>query len=91
MRFLFGDVNPASICSPAFGVNMANDTFFHYPSALHRGGGVLSFVDGHAEGHKWTDPRTRKSVGAGESIHHDDPSPGNLDLQWLRDRTTIRR
>ncbi len=91
MRFLFTDVNPASICSPAFGVDMAGDTIFHYPSALHGGLGVLAFVDGHAEAHKWVDPRTRKNASAGQVIHHEDSSPNNLDLKWLKERTTFKQ
>jgi prepilin-type N-terminal cleavage/methylation domain-containing protein/prepilin-type processing-associated H-X9-DG protein len=91
MRFVFADVNPASICSPAFGVDMASDLMFHYPSALHRGSGVVAFADGHAEGHKWVDGRTRKTVPDGDVIHHTDSTPGNHDLLWLRDRTSIRR
>ncbi len=89
-RFLFTDVNPASICSPAFGVNMASDVIFHYPSSLHGGSGVLVFADGHGESHKWLDPRTRKSAAAGQVIHHDDSSPNNVDLKWLREHTTAK-
>ena len=89
MRFVFINVNPASICTPAFGVDMSLQTFVHYPSSLHRGLGVISFADGHVESHKWVDPRTRKSLPAGQQyIAHDDPSPGNLDLVWLGQRTT---
>ncbi len=90
MRFLFTDVNPASICSPAFGVDMAGDTMFHYPSALHGGLGVLAFVDGHAEAHKWVDPRTRRNAAAGDVIHHEDRVPNDPDLTWLKEHTTYR-
>jgi prepilin-type N-terminal cleavage/methylation domain-containing protein len=31
-RFVFLDVNPANLCTPAFGVDMDEDIFFHYPS-----------------------------------------------------------
>ena len=89
-RFVFADVNPANICSPAFGVDMSQDIFFHYPSSLHSLSGVLSFSDGHAESHKWVDPRTRKTVPNGQIVRHSDSSPGNQDLKWIRDRTTSR-
>ena len=88
-RFVFIDANPASICTPGFGVDMVNEVFVHYPSSLHRGSGVLSFVDGHVEAHKWLDPRTRKSLPGGAFIAHGDPSPGNQDLKWIRERTTV--
>ena len=91
MRFLFTDVHPSNICSPAFGVNMADDVFFHYPSALHGGLGVLAFADGHVEAHKWLDPRTRKSMSPDQQLRHQDRSPNNQDLRWLRERTTVRK
>ena len=91
-RFVFMDVNPASICTPAFGVDMSLQTFVHYPSFLHSGLGVVSFADSHVESHKWLDARTRKALPAGQQyIPHDDPSPNNQDLRWIGDRTTSRK
>jgi prepilin-type N-terminal cleavage/methylation domain-containing protein len=87
-RFVMIDGNPASICTPGFGVDMTRDDFIHYPSSLHRGSGVVAFADSHIEPHKWQDARTRKSLGAGSYIPHGDPSAGNQDLLWIRDRTT---
>ena len=90
-RFVFIDVNPASICTPGFGVDMDANVFVHYPSSFHRGMGVVSFGDGHVESHKWRDPRTRKALPTGAAyIPHDDPSPNNQDLRWIRDRTTVQ-
>jgi prepilin-type N-terminal cleavage/methylation domain-containing protein len=91
-RFVFIDVNPASICTPAFGVDMAQDVFVHYPSTLHPGGGVLSFADSHVETHKWLDPRTRRDLtGSAGYIPHNEASPNNKDLNWIRIRTTSRK
>jgi prepilin-type N-terminal cleavage/methylation domain-containing protein len=91
-RFVFIDGHPASICTPAFGLNMSSDVFVHYPSTLHRGLGVLAFADGHTESRKWLDPRTRKGFpGGGQYIAHNDASSNNQDLKWLRERTTSRR
>ena len=97
-RFVFIDGNPASICTPGFGVNMVFDVFIHYPSSLHRGLGVLTFADGHTESRKWLDPRTRKGLPGGAvpnpgevGISHDDASPNNQDLQWLRERTASKK
>src|SRR5262249_19634341 len=79
-RFVFMDVNPANLCTPAFGVDMTQDIFFHYPSSLHNNSGVVGFADSHVESHKWLDPRTRKRVPDGQIIHHTDASPNNQDL-----------
>lgn len=90
-RFVFADVNPANLCTPAFGVDMDHDIFFHYPSCQHGGAGVVSFADSHVEAHKWLDPRTRKTVPPDQIIHHTDASPNNQDLNWIRQRTTTRK
>ena len=88
-RFVYIDVNPASICTPGFGVDMTLQTFVHYPSSLHGGSGVLSFADNHVESHKWLDPRTNKGLPKGQQyIPHNDPSPNNQDLKWIGQRTT---
>jgi len=88
-RFVFIDVNPASICTPAFGVDMSMGTFVHYPSSLHGGLGVVSFADSHVEAHKWLDARTGKGLASGqEYIPHWDLSPANQDLPWVVERTT---
>jgi prepilin-type N-terminal cleavage/methylation domain-containing protein/prepilin-type processing-associated H-X9-DG protein len=91
-RFIFIDVNPASICTPAFGVDMTTNSFIHYPSVLHCNVGVIAFADGHVETHKWLDARTRKEISGGATyIPHSDPSPNNRDLKWIVERTTSRK
>ena len=91
-RFTFIDVNPASICTPAFGVDMSANTFVHFPSSFHNGGAVVSFADGHIEAHKWLDARTRKTLPSGSQyIPHGEPSPNNVDLRWICERTTSPR
>ena len=91
-RFVFIDGNPGSICTPGFGVDMVSDLFVHYPSSLHRGRAVVSFADSHVETRKWMDPRTGKTLGSfPEHIPHDDPSPNNPDLRWIRERTTSKK
>jgi len=91
-RFVFADVNPASICTPAFGVDMSLQTWIHLPSYLHRQRGVLAFADGHVEAHHWLDPRTMVSLpGTGNYIPHGTVSPNNPDLIWLGARTTSQK
>jgi prepilin-type N-terminal cleavage/methylation domain-containing protein len=88
--FLFSDVNPNSICWPYFGVQMKEDVFLLFPGASHNRGDVVSFVDGHAERHRWLDPRTVAAYSADYHAHHD-PSPGNVDLAWLRQHSSIAK
>ncbi len=90
-RFVFTDVNPASICTPGFGVDMTQETWIHYPSDQHRLRGVLTFADGHAEAHRWTDGRTMVHLGAGTYIPHGAAAGNNPDLAWIAARTTSLR
>ncbi len=91
--FTFLDVHPKSICWPYFGVYMGQDKFFNFPSSSHNQGAVLSYADGHAAWHKWVDPRTIAAVSTSTPLPyhgHNDSSPGNADIAWLRERTTVR-
>lgn len=91
-RFVFIDVNPASICTPAFGVDMSLQSFIHFPSDLHRQMGVLAFADSHIEARKWLDPRTMPGLPPGSSyINHGVFSPNNKDLAWIGQRTTSKK
>ena len=88
--FTFIDVNPDSICWPYFGVYMDQDSFFNFPNSSHNQGGVVSFADGHVEYKRWRDSRTITAYSP-DYHQHRDPSSGNQDLVWLRERTTVRR
>jgi prepilin-type processing-associated H-X9-DG protein len=91
-RFVFIDVNPASICTPGFGVDMQAQKFIHAPSSFHRGAGVVSFADGHVESHKWMDGRTKMGLPPGQGyIQHGTPSFANQDLAWIVQRTAVRK
>jgi prepilin-type N-terminal cleavage/methylation domain-containing protein len=85
--FTFMDVNPDSICWPYFGVKMDVESFFNFPNSSHNRGGVIGFSDAHVEYHRWTDPRTITAHST-DYHHHDDPSPGNPDLAWIRLRAS---
>jgi prepilin-type N-terminal cleavage/methylation domain-containing protein/prepilin-type processing-associated H-X9-DG protein len=91
-RFVFIDGNPQSICCPAFMVNSAGvDSFFHVPGAMHGRSAVVSFVDGHAETHRWRDERTWRTT-RGDALYGlaNVPSPGNQDIHWLQRHATTR-
>jgi prepilin-type N-terminal cleavage/methylation domain-containing protein len=88
--FLFQDVNPQNLCTPAFIVllpGIAADSFFHYPATHHNRAGVLSFADGHTETHRWRDSRTFKTAPLGQKVPHNTASPRNTDLAWIQEHT----
>jgi prepilin-type N-terminal cleavage/methylation domain-containing protein/prepilin-type processing-associated H-X9-DG protein len=62
------------------------------PASTHNGAGGLSFADGHAEIHKWLDWRTKPAVIYSDSgwMTWTTTCPGNRDMVWLSERTTIR-
>ena len=86
--FTFQDVNPDSICWPYFGVQMQVDSFFNFPNSSHNRGGVVAFGDGHVERHRWVDQRTITAFSLNYHAHQE-PSPNNADIVWLRARTTV--
>ncbi|HEX7652231.1 MAG TPA: hypothetical protein VF607_01915, partial [Verrucomicrobiae bacterium] len=90
-RFVFMDVNPANICTPAFGVDMTAATWIHYPSGLHNNRGVLAYADGHVEPHHWLDKRTLPQLTSGTFIGHGNLAGGNQDLVWLTTQTTSHK
>jgi prepilin-type N-terminal cleavage/methylation domain-containing protein/prepilin-type processing-associated H-X9-DG protein len=91
-RFVFMDVNPASICTPAFGVDMSLRTWIHYPSGLHQQRGEVVFADGHVESHHWLDARTMLHLAGGAAyLPHDISSFNNPDLNWIALHTTSKK
>jgi len=91
-RFVFIDVNPASICTPGFGVDMTGQTFIHLPSYLHNRKGVVSFADNHVETHKWMDYRTMVALAPGQvMIPHGSSAGGSQDLQWIVAHTSSHK
>ncbi len=90
-RFVFTDVNPANICTPAFGVDMTLASWVHFPSGVHRKRGVLAFADGHTEVHRWLDSRTLPQLTSGFYIGHGTAAFGSPDLAWLAEHTTSKK
>jgi prepilin-type N-terminal cleavage/methylation domain-containing protein len=88
-RFVFMDVNPANICTPAFGVDMSLQRWIHYPSDLHGRQGVLAFADAHVESHLWENAGTMLHLADGQAyIAHNNSASGNPDLNWIAAQTT---
>ena len=91
--FVFIDENERSINDGYFW-NPIIDTkarpwWQDFPASHHNGSGMLSFADGHIEGHRWLDDRT---VVKFEPSHIDSIScPNNPDVVWLQARTSIAK
>ena len=94
--FVFIDEHPDSInygdvaVAMNDGAPLSSIAIIDYPASTHNGSGGLSFADGHAEIHKWVDSRT-KLPWKNQSMTLVVSSPGNLDMVWLSERTSIAR
>src|SRR4029079_15820701 len=60
------------------------------PASYHHQAAGVSYVDGHAELHRWVDLRTMPVVPKGTTRQPDSKlnSPNNRDIMWLQERTT---
>ncbi len=59
-----------------------------YPASYHGQAGGLSFADGHSEIKRWRDKRTMPNLRKGGLLQLNVPSPNNLDMYWLMERST---
>jgi prepilin-type N-terminal cleavage/methylation domain-containing protein len=65
-----------------------------FPASYHHRAGGLSFFDGHAEIHRWVDPRTMPPLRKGANalyLRGLVPSPNNPDIRWLQERATRKK
>ena len=69
----------------------ASYNWLDLPASYHNKAGGLSFADGHAEIHRWRDPRTMPPLITGGLTfngYSGFASPRNQDVAWMQDRTT---
>lgn len=59
-----------------------------FPASYHNGSGSLVFGDGHAESHKWLDPRTRPPISKITPLQLNVQMPNDTDVFWIQQRTT---
>jgi prepilin-type processing-associated H-X9-DG protein len=87
------DEHPDSINAGGFAnmmvENPASARIIDYPASYHNGACGVTFADGHAEIHKWRDPRTIKPVKFYD-MPLNVPSANNQDMIWLSERTSVR-
>ena len=101
--WVFTDEHPASINDGGFG-NRIPDSFMatsqrgwvDYPAAFHGGAGAFSFIDGHAETHRWQEKPRAGKLGLDAQVTDlgrmdDGRIPNNRDVWWLAQRTTTTK
>ena len=84
-QFVFLDERADSINDGLFFT--APDTAYQvidYPASQHDSAGAFSFVDGHAEIHRWVDARTMPALKPGQSLQLNVNLPGDVDVTWLQ-------
>src|SRR2546421_949758 len=59
----------------------------NFPGSFHNGAGGLTFADGHAEIHRWLDPRTTPPFKKDKKREFTNMK-NNRDLIWLQDHAT---
>jgi prepilin-type N-terminal cleavage/methylation domain-containing protein len=93
--YVFIDEHPDSLNFADFAVAMNDGAppsaiyIIDYPSSSHNGSGGLSFADGHADIHKWLDPRTKLPV-LNKSMTLVVQSPNNRDMVYMSEHASIR-
>jgi prepilin-type N-terminal cleavage/methylation domain-containing protein/prepilin-type processing-associated H-X9-DG protein len=96
--FVFVDEDAYSIAYPCFNVSMQTGPtkMYNWPGTYHGNTASFSFLDGHAEIHKWLDPRTKntthaRGASASASATPDvQKNPDNPDILWIQSHTSAR-
>jgi prepilin-type N-terminal cleavage/methylation domain-containing protein/prepilin-type processing-associated H-X9-DG protein len=95
LMFVFVDEREDSINDGYFASDLQNQlghyTMVDFPGSYHNRAANFTFADGHAESHRWTDPRTTPPLHAGNLLRLNVPSPDNPDLRWLQERISVPR
>jgi prepilin-type processing-associated H-X9-DG protein len=92
MTWVFMEENPASIDDCFFAENPTVPTmWYNSPAVLHGRSSVISYADGHAQIHAWTDNKMMAcsvghTSGTGDNIPADITKP---DLPWLISVMTV--
>jgi len=65
-------------------------TIVDFPASYNNGACAFAFADGHAEIHKWVDPRTVPKLRPGQLLTLGAGSANNRDVEWLQDNSTYK-
>ena len=92
--FVFVDEREDSINDGYFAVDLDNQlgshTIVDFPASYHNESANFTFADGHAEAHRWRDPRTRPPLIRGQLLDLNVASPTNVDVAWFQERVSFR-
>jgi prepilin-type N-terminal cleavage/methylation domain-containing protein/prepilin-type processing-associated H-X9-DG protein len=83
---VFLDERSDSIDDGYFAIDMVQPQLANLPAGYHNGASGITFADGHAEIHKWHDPRTLPPLST--SFQKFVSCPGSKDLLWLQIHAT---
>ena len=94
--FVFTDMRPDVVSDGTFvtamdGYSPGNPAvykFYEFPADYHDASAAFSYADGHGEVHRWQDRRTTPPLLVNLQIPDTYPSPRNVDIAWLQDRST---
>ncbi|HEV7927122.1 MAG TPA: prepilin-type N-terminal cleavage/methylation domain-containing protein [Verrucomicrobiae bacterium] len=97
MLWVLVDEHPDSINDCGLGFQMPADlpatAWVDDPADYHNGACGFAFADGHAEIHKWLDPRSRFPIEYNDYLFngsHPLPQPNNQDIWWMAQRTSVK-
>ncbi len=71
--------------------NLSTTRMVDFPASYQNNAAGFSFADGHAEIHKWIDPRTTPDLRHNGSIGLNVAQANNPDVKWMQDKTTRPR
>jgi prepilin-type processing-associated H-X9-DG protein len=92
MTFVLLDEREDSINDGSFVVQMdgypdiAKTIMVDFPASYHSQAASFAFADGHAEIHRWQDPRTCPPLTT--TLPLNVPQPNSKDVYWLQDHST---
>ena len=88
---VFIDERDDSIDDGLFAVDMTLSGLVNFPASYHNGAGGATFADGHAEIHRWLDPRTKpaQQMGNQKVKREFTATKDNRDLIWLQEHATV--
>ena len=68
--------------------NQGQDYMVDFPASYHGKACTFAFADGHAEIHKWKDPRTYPPINPTVDLGLNVPQPNSKDVWWMQDHST---